>query len=250
MTRIVVKPNKDYQGPRTMPDLIKAIQADAEKEGRTVSLDEVHLVISSFFSKKGLIGFLQQKKRAVIENFGTFTWFAQKRKKTKKKNLVGKKQPRARKPGVISLQAYRVLQANTKKENHLRRIVQCREELFKLRDKNKEIISRGKKPWTFRQYCCVIHETELIAYEKLVRGMQDKKIADMNSGIFEQGDVVSIGTDDLFVFYGKINDTECYICQSLNDYSPHTFKWGRKNFMKRINISMLKPYIDENLFFI
>lgn len=247
MTRIAVKRNKDYNGPKTIVELFEAISNDAAKEKRRIPAETVYSVVTHLFSKGGLIGYLRKYKRAFIEGFGTFVMYKLKRKA--RKSVVGRKRKRERRPGVMPMEVYRQKQRETYNENHQRRISQCREELFKLRRKNAELIAKGWKPWTFRQYCSVIHETELITYKKIVIAIDAKKIEDMKNGIYENGDIVATQSDCLFVFHSYTDNGKCLICPATIGGSPDVRKWNTK-WMDTVNVSDLKPHIDEELFFI
>jgi len=247
MTRIGVRRNNDYEGPKSFNEVIKAIKADADKEKRQLSEEQITSVITAFFSKHGLPGYLRNKKRAFLKGFGTFILNI-KRTRPRETRSIGKKAMRRKRDGVIPMNIYRKKIARIKNENHLRRIAQCREEMFKLREKNKYLESIGWKPWPFRQYCSVIHETELIVYEKLVKEIDAKKASDMKSGIYEQGDLVYYDAK-LFMYYEKIDDSLCYICPVNRDNTPSMQFWG-KSYMPKVQSSLLEPYIAENLFFI
>lgn len=247
MTHTVVKPDKQYSGPKNMQEMVKFILADARKEKRDISEETITSVLISFFSKYGLMTYIKQKKRIAINGFGTFV----KTKIIRKKHdTVGKKMPRKRRPGVVPMEVYRRRMKKEAEENHLRRIIQCRNEMRLCQKKNEEIIRRGKKPWTFRQYCCVIHETELIAYEKIVKAVDRKKIDDLNAGIFEQGDIVILNTGEMKVFHSYINDSISCVCAMNNDYSPNVSMWNYPNKMRKVRTDSIKPYIDEKLFFL
>lgn len=253
MTRTAVNRGIIPDKRKNFREIISAIYKDAKKEKRNLSLHTISVVIYRFFSLKGLFSFIRSGDDVIIDGFGRFRSRGKIPKRPYPHRIYVPTGPkkRPRRKGVWPMWRYRKWQRDFLAHNHARRIAQARDELIKWRAKNRHFDSKGWKRWTFRNYCSIIHETELIVYKKLVLEIDNKKVADMNNGIFEFGDVVLLPDGKKMIFCNYLDNGECRILMANKFNAPFNQQWDSKDAkVIKTNVADLKPYIDENLFFL
>lgn len=247
MIHTAVKRNRDYSGPKSIPEVIRLMVQEASKEKKDLSEELILTILATFFSATGIWGYVRSKGKVFIDGFGTFVHV---KKKRKKGYTCKSRSNKKRRKGVVSRKTYQNRMERMQQYNHQVRIIRCRNELRLWELKNIELQKNGLKPWSFRDYCSIIRETELIEYRRIVREQDRKKIEDLKAGIFECGDTVRISdTGKLKVFHSHNDDNTSYVCAINKDYSPNIAMWGNINRMKKVRTDMLKAHIDEKLFF-